>query len=339
MNTSTTPSQTVAQTDNAALERFGDPTRPPLLIVYSLVNQPSILDFAPQRSMIARLVEGGYCVYLLAWHPPGQAQRFVSLSDYIAGDIADAAATISQAHEQPAHLLGVCQGGVLALCYAAIASHYPGLDARHIRSVITLATPINTAHADDRLARLAREIDFDALVSASGNISGERLAAVFASLKPFALGPRRYASLASVTARGPEAVSEFMRMEDWMYAGPDLAGQAFAEFAQEIYQNNALANGTLVIEGERIALSDIQVPTFSAYATDDHLVPPASARGLSHHLSASCTEWSVAGGHLGLFISRRAHRELYPALLDWLNQPGRRCSAATKGLASHSQGD
>ena len=318
MSSGITPSQTVAETDNGILWRFGNATKPPLLIVYSLVNQPSILDLTPGRSMIARLVDGGYCVYLLAWQPPGYARRFVGLSDYIRGDICDALVHIHHTHGQPAHLLGVCQGGVLALCYAALASGYSNTDARQIRSLTTLATPWDTGHAEDQLAELARGIDFQALVKATGNIAGEPLAAVFASLKPFALGPRRYSHLNTVMAQGEKAVAEFMRMERWMYDGPDLAGQAFAEFAEQIYQNNALANGNLVLDGTSITLDAIHVPVFSAYASDDHLVPPRSAQGLSTLIQSDCTEVAVAGGHLGLFISTRAHRELYPVLLDWL---------------------
>ena len=269
--------------------------------------------------MIARLIEGGYCVYLLAWQPPGHARRFVSLSDYIVGDIGDALARIHHDHAQCPHLLGVCQGGVLALCYAALASRYSNTDARQIRSLTTLATPLDTGHPGDRLAELARGIDFPALVTATGNIAGEPLAGVFASLKPFALGPRRYSQLHTVMEQGSEAVAEFMRMERWMYDCPDLAGQAFAEFAEQIYQHNALKNGSLIIDETPIALEAIEVPVFSAYANDDHLVPPRSARGLSAHVDTDCTELALAGGHLGLFISSRAHRELYPALLSWLS--------------------
>lgn len=319
MSSGITPSQAVAETDNGILWRYGNPTQPPLLIVYSLVNQPSILDFSPERSMIARLVEGGFCVYLLAWQAPGHAKRFVDLSDYIVGDIGDALVRIHHEHAQPAHLLGVCQGGVLALCYAALASRYADIDARQIRSLTTLATPWDTGHADDQLAQLARGIDFQALVKATGNIGGESLAAVFASLKPFALGPRRYSQLHAVMEQGSAAVAEFMRMERWMYDGPDLAGQAFAQFAEQIYQHNALGNGSLIIDETPIALGAIEVPVFSAYANDDHLVPPRSAQGLSAHVHTDCTELALAGGHLGLFISGRAHRELYPALLSWLS--------------------
>lgn len=306
-----TPSEPVADTDNATLHRYGDPSNPPLLIVYSLVNRPAILDLSPERSVVARLIAGGFCVYLLAWHPPGAARRYLGLADYILGDIADAVDWVTGRHERCPHLLGICQGGVLALCHAALAPD-------RIRSLVTLATPIDTASTDDRLAQLARSVDFDSLVAATGNVTGQGLATVFASLKPFALGPQRYGGLAALAKADDAALEAFMRMERWMYDGPDLAGRAFAEFAREIYQNNALMHDTLVLDGQSVRLAAIDAPVFNAWAEHDHLVPPAAAQPLSACIDSDCECHSVPGGHLGLFIGGRAHKQLYPTLINWL---------------------
>ena len=309
-----TPSEPVTETDNATLHRYGDPGDPgdpPILIVYSLVNRPAILDLSPDRSVVARLIEGGFCVYLLTWHPPGAARRYLGLADYILGDIPDAVDWIAARHNVLPHLLGVCQGGVLALCHAALAPD-------RIRSLTTLATPVDTGGADDRLAQLARAVDFDALVAAIGNITGQGLATVFASLKPFALGPQRYGGLAALADASDAELETFMRMERWMYDGPDLAGRAFAEFAREIYQRNGLMHDTLVLDGLPVRLAAIETPVFNVWAEHDHLVPPAAAQALTRRTGGACTDYSLPGGHLGLFIGGRAHKQLYPTLIDWL---------------------
>jgi len=310
-----TPSTVIGETDNATLRRFGEARRAPLLVIYSLVNRTDILDLSPQRSVLRHLAGGGRSVYLLDWHPPGQSRRFLGLEDYICGDLAEAVATVRARHEgRPPDLLGVCQGGVLALCHAALA---PG----SLRSLSLLATPVDTGSPADPLARLARGIDFERLVSASGNIAGPTLATVFASLKPFALGIERYAELAGLADAREETLLEFLRMERWMYDGPDQAGRAFAEFARDVYQRNALARGELRLDGETVSLGAIRAPVYSAYALDDHLVPPAAVRTLPALLGGPCTEQAMPGGHLGLFIGRQAHRRLYPRLLEWLQRP------------------
>lgn len=308
-----TPHKIVAQTDNGHLMCFGDTSLPPLLVIYSLVNHPAILDLSPRRSVLGALARGGVCPYLLAWHPPQAARQHLQLADYILGDIADAVRWIDQHHQRPPRLLGVCQGGVLALCHAAIAPNT-------LAGLITLATPWNNNGEDNRLAQLAQQIDIPALAAATSNISGPGLATLFASLKPFALGPLRYNALADLSDADESELAEFMRMERWMYGGPDLAGAAFVEFTQQIYQNNALANGTLPLESFRVSLSDIDIPIFNAYATQDHLVPPSAAGNLKQAVSGAVTEMELPGGHLGLFIGRRAHKALYPAMLDWLEK-------------------
>lgn len=308
-----TPAVRAGETENAVLHRYGEAGATPLLVVYSLVNRPHLLDLSAERSVLRRLAAGGHSVYLLDWHPPGPARRFLGLEDYILGDLAEAVAHIAGRHDgRRPHLLGVCQGGVLALCHAALAP-------ASVRSLTLLATPVDTGTPGDPLARLARGIDFDALVGAAGNPSGPGLAAVFSALKPFALGIERYAGLARLADADDEALAEFLRMERWMYDGPDQAGQAFAEFAREIYQRNALARGELRLDGKPVRPQAVRCPVFNACALDDHLVPPAAARAVAGLVSGPCRDHALPGGHLGLFIGGRAHRELYPALLEWLH--------------------
>ena len=57
----------------------------PLLIVYALVNRPYITDLEPERSLILRLLEVGYPVYLIDWGYPDSTDQFIGLDDYING--------------------------------------------------------------------------------------------------------------------------------------------------------------------------------------------------------------------------------------------------------------
>lgn len=300
------------ETENASLWRYGSTDAAPVLVIYSLVNRPQLLDLTPERSVLQRLAAGGHSVYLLDWNPPGRAHRFVGLSDYVCGDIAEAVDLVSRRHGgRPPDLVGVCQGGVLAFCHAA-------LEPASLRTLTLLATPLDTGTPEDPLARLARDIDFDGLVAATGNVSGPALASVFSALKPFALGIERYTALAGLADADEAELAEFLRMERWMYGGPDQAGLAFAEFARDIYQRNALASGELRLDGRPVGPRSVTCPVYAAYALEDHLVPPAAARAASRLVAGPCREYPQKGGHLGLFISRRAHRELYPDLLEWL---------------------
>jgi polyhydroxyalkanoate synthase len=302
----------VATTPRARLHHYGSGNGPPLLIIYSLVNRAYILDINAKRSVIAKLVAAGFDVYLLDWMYPDSTWRFDTLDDYLAEDIADATDQLTR-DGQPPHVLGVCQGGVLALCFAAA---FP--DA--VRTVTTLVTPVDFHTPDDQLARLAYPMNLASLVAATGNVPATALNALFTSLKPFQLYGQRYLGLADIGAND-EALTEFLKLERWMYDSPDQPGEAFLQFAREFYQRNRLLTGEIELANRVIDLGAIRAPVFNAYARDDHLVPPEAASALGPALSHNDYEAiELPGGHLGMFISSGAHREVYPALADWLQK-------------------
>jgi polyhydroxyalkanoate synthase len=302
----------VHRTGKATLYRYGEAAGPPLLIVYSLVNRPYILDLTPERSVISALGAAGFTVYLLDWGYPDAMDRFLSLGDYIEDELDEAVAYIAGSHgRESINVLGVCQGGVFALCYAA-------LHPDRVANLVTLVTPVDFQTPGDALYRLARHVDMEAVVRATGNVPALGLNTIFAGLRPFQLLVQRYLALADI-AENDEALTEFLRMERWMYDSPDQAGRAFAEFARDFYQHNALVGGTLRIGDRHVDPGRVTMPVFNAYAEADHLVPPAAARAMAEVIgSTDYEEASTPGGHLGIFISRRAHRDLYPRLAAWL---------------------
>jgi len=304
--------ETVADTARGTLRCFGG-DGPPLLIIYSLVNRPYILDLSAERSVIRRLISCGLRIYLLEWSAPATMGRFASLDDYLAGDIRQTVRVVSEREGDRPHLLGVCQGGVFALCEAA-------LRPQSIRSLTTLVTPVDFHTPTDQLYRLCRHMDLELIVRATGNVPAVGLNALFSSLKPFQLYGQRYLMLADL-ADDYAALRDFLRMERWMYDSPDQAAAAFLQFARDFYQRNGLIAGEIEVAGEPVRLEAISVPVFNAYATQDHLVPAAAASALGERLTVEdYHECAVQTGHLGMFISGRAHREVYPALAEWLRR-------------------
>jgi polyhydroxyalkanoate synthase len=302
----------VDETPRGRLHRYGNGQGAPVLIIYSLVNRAYILDINSKRSVIARLVEAGFDVHLLDWVPPDSTGRFDSLDDYLEEDIGQAVACLTR-DAQPPHILGVCQGGVLALCQAAA---FPG----SVRTVTALVTPVDFHTADDQLAHLARNMDLASLVAATGNVPATGLNALFTSLKPFQLYGQRYLGMADI-ADNDQALTEFLKLERWMYDSPDQAGSAFLQFAREFYQHNRLLAGELSLAGRQVDLNAISAPVFNAYAQDDHLVPPEAARALGGAVAHNdYEEIALPGGHLGMFISSAAHRQVYPRLTEWLGE-------------------
>lgn len=308
-----TPCEEVWQSGRARLYAYQPETVTghPVVIVYSLVNRPFILDLTETRSLVRALRDGGHPVYLLDWGSPVGADRFLTLDDYIT-DLLHAAVGYVREHEGVApDLVGVCQGGVFALLYAA-------LQPEDVRRLVALVTPVDFHTPDDHLARLAQGVDFDQVARTFGNLSATWLNTVFVSLKPYRLLSERYMDLPEL-AGNTEALHDFLRMERWMYDSPDQAGAAFAQFARDFYQRNLWHRGELEIGGRTARIEDIQAPVLAVHAEHDHLVPPAAARAVRDHLpEEQLRVLGVPGGHLGVFISRRARKDVFPTILDWL---------------------
>ncbi|MBI2071138.1 MAG: alpha/beta fold hydrolase, partial [Elusimicrobia bacterium] len=140
--------------------------RPPLLVVYALVNRPYILDLRPGRSVIEALVKGGVDVYLIDWGAPDLADRYLDLDDYVSGLIPRCAErAMKRAGTDKVSMLGYCMGGTLSTMFAAT---HPGW----VKNLILMAAPIDF-HVREGLLNLwsdARNYDVDQLVDAYGNV-------------------------------------------------------------------------------------------------------------------------------------------------------------------------
>jgi polyhydroxyalkanoate synthase subunit PhaC len=307
--------QAVWQSGKIKLYRYRPIARPlvsaPLLIVYALVNRPYMMDLQEDRSLIRGLLSEGLDVYLIDWGYPDGADRFTSLADYIDDHLAGCVEQILKAHLlDELNILGVCQGGVLSLCFSA-------LHPQRVKNLITMVTPVDFHSPADLLSKWTRNIDVAALVG-DGNVSGDVLNQLFLSLMPFRLTQQKYVDF---VAGSPDKASleNFMRVEQWIFDSPDQAGAAFREFVTWFYQENRLAQNRLEISGRKVDLRDLRVPILNLIGKRDHLVPPAASlalRGLVGSSDYTALEFDL--GHIGMYISARAQHEVPAAIARWL---------------------
>lgn len=315
-----TPREEIYREDKLRLYRYrpvvSNPHPVPLLIVYALVNRPYMMDLQSDRSLVRRLIEAGIDVYLIDWGYPDGSDRFLTLDDYLNGYLYRCVDEIARRHELDAvNLLGVCQGGTFSLCFSA-------LHPQRIRNLVTMVTPVDFHTKDNQLSHFARAIDVDRLVEAFGNVPGELLNWAFLALKPFRLAGQKYVDLVDILDSREKALN-FLRMEKWIFDSPDQPGEAFREFVKQCFQDNRLVTGTMEVGGKRVDLRTLTMPILNIYATRDHLVPPAASLALGDCVdSADYTVKAFHGGHIGIYVSGRAQREVPSAIADWLRQRG-----------------
>ncbi len=319
IDTGVTPREEIYREDKLVLYRYQSSENVernpvPMLIVYALVNRPYMTDIQEDRSTIKGLLANGQDVYLIDWGYPDQADRALTLDDYINGYIDRCVDIIRKRHRlEKINILGICQGGAFSLCYTA-------LHGDKVQNLVTMVTPVDFQTPDNMLSGWVQHMDVDLLVDTVGNVPGELLNWTFLSLKPFSLTGQKYVSMVDILD-DEKKVKNFLRMEKWIFDSPDQAGETFRQFIRDFYQENKLLKGGLRIGKKEVRLADITCPVLNIYAMQDHLVPPDASKALNGKTSSNdYTELAFPGGHIGIYVSGRAQKEVTPAIGDWLSE-------------------
>lgn len=312
----TTPKELIYKENKLQLFRYQpldvEQNKTPILLVYALVNSPYILDLEPDRSLVLRLLEKGYPVYLIDWGYPDSTDCFTDLNDYIYGLLHRCVQQTKRSSKSKSiDLIGICQGGVFSLCYAA-------RQPNDIRRLITVVTPIDFQSKNNLLSLWSKEMDPNILASNTSNIPSQLMSQLFKTLKPFQLNRDKYRRLKHIVSK-KEKLATFLRMEKWLNNGPDLVSTAANEFIQKFYQQNSLQNRCLSIANENVLLENIRCPVLNLYTEQDHIVPPSSAKALGEHIPADLyEEYELQGGHIGAFISPKTQKNLIKKVSNWL---------------------
>ncbi|OFW59873.1 MAG: hypothetical protein A2W01_12085 [Candidatus Solincola sediminis] len=329
-----TPKELVFEADKMKLYHYINPTEltcdVPLLICYALVNRQYMMDLQSDRSLIRNLLGSGLDIYIIDWGYPDLGDRFITMEDYIDIYLNDCVDTVRERSGcDKINLLGVCQGGTFVSIYAAL---YP----EKLSSLVTMVAPIDFNVTDGLLNIWSRYMDIDKMVDTLGIIPGDFMNVGFLMLKPFQLMVDKYVGLME-NLDDPVTVTNFIRMEKWIYDSPAQTGEAYRKFMKDLYQDNKLVKGEMELGGRRVELKNITMPLLNIYATEDHLVPPDSTTPLNDLVSSDDkTLYAFPGGHIGLYVSSRSQKELAPAVSQWL---GERCMPQKmEGAAKGSSG-
>jgi len=295
----------------------------PVLVIYAMVGRWTILDLQQDRSFLRSLAEGGCEVYVLDWGHPTPADQFDDFDDLVNLYLDGFVDAICDRHGISAiNLVGVCQGGVLSLCYTAL---HPG----RVRNLITCVTPVDF-HADRGDERLDRGFmnvwtrnlepeDIDLMIDTLGNLPGEVGGAMFSLMTPFRSLAKYNLTLLEV-GQDRDKLLNFLRMEKWLADRPDHTGAAARQWLKDLYQHNKLATGELEIGGRTVDLKAIDMPVLNIYTETDHIIPAPASKALKGRVgSRDYTEAPVPGGHIGVFVSRQ-QAKLREQIVGWLEK-------------------
>ena len=285
----------------------------PLIMIFALVNRPYILDLKPGRSVVEILLNKGIDVYMIDWGAPGDEDKDLDLNHYINRYIKQVVKKVKKASGvDKVNLLGYCMGGTMSAMYTA-------LHPEDIKNFILMTAGIDFK-VDGTLSLWGDKDNFnvDKFVDAHGNVPPEFLQAGFILMKPVQNLISKYVNFYE-NVDNEAFLDTYLAMDKWLNDNIALPGEVFREFVKYLYQENQLAENKLHINGELVDLKKIKCSTLNLIAEHDHLIPPASSQAFDDLISSKDKKTIVfPTGHIGMSVSGKSLKGLWPDVADWL---------------------
>lgn len=203
---------------------------------------------------------------------------------------------------------------------------YAAIHPEKVKNLITIATPGDFDLDDSLLSVWTRAIKENYLLDAFGNLPGIVLNAAFILRNPIEYSHKYFHFFEQ--PRSLEEAAEFFATEAWLYDSPPIIGEVYREFTEYCYKQNLLIKSKMRIEDANddkdmiINLKNINMPFLNIVAKRDDLVAPRSSKALNSALTESNDKDLIEfnSGHVGLMIGKKAHKELWPRVGDWLKK-------------------
>ena len=314
----TTPSRVIYESGLVKLRyyeaRGTERHRVPLLLIYSLIKRPFILDLQPGRSVVEHLVNQGFEVYLIDWIPPKAEDKWRGFDAYVNQDIANAVRAI-QIHSgvEQISILGYCFGALLALMYTA-------LHGNSVKNLVSLTIPLDSSVRDLPIEHLSAAMtarSAELIVEIYGNAPAWMMYSFFNTLAPTHHMLDKFVGAYRSSSR-PGYVEMFRLFERWLHSDVPMAGKIFLE-TSAMSRDNSLMKSELKLGNSVVDLKQIIAPLLNVIGDRDDIVNPRSSMPLPGLVSsADKRNLHYPTGHMGAAVSSDSLKRLWPQISTWL---------------------
>ncbi|TQS72340.1 class I poly(R)-hydroxyalkanoic acid synthase [Rhodobacteraceae bacterium] len=331
--------------------------RTPLVIFPPWINKFYILDLKQQNSFINYAVEQGFTVFVVSWKNPDQGFADVGFEHYID--------SYMDAIEQVKTITGVAKVNAIGYCIAGttLALTLALMKARKDTSInsATFFTTLTDFSDQGEFTAFLQDDFVDGLekqCKADGVLSSYFMSRTFSFLRANDL-VWRPAIRSYMMGEAPPAFDLLY----WNGDATNLPGKMAIQYLRGLCQQNRFADTAFELKGEKLKLSDVNVPLMAIACETDHIAPWAASFGGIAKMGAREKTFVLAqSGHIAGIVNPPSKKKYghYTSAApikeaeDWLEQAefhegtwwgrwaewlaeksGRKVAARTPGDASH----
>ena len=271
----------------------------PLLIFPPWINKFYIMDLKPQNSLIRWIVDQGFTLFVVSWVNPDPSYADVSVDDYIRDGYLRAMAEVRRiTGEKQINAVGYCIAGTtlaLTLAHLQKAGDKTVKTATFFTTLTDFSDPgeVGVFLDDDFVDGIERQSAQDGVLSS-----------VFMQ--------RTFSFLRSNDLIYTPAIKSYMMGEAppafdllfWNGDATNLPAKMAVEYLRGLCQQDGFAKGEFAVFGEKVNLSQVQVPLCAIACETDHIAHwKGSFNGVKQMGSKDKTFILSESGHIAGIIN------------------------------------
>ena len=302
-NVAVSPGKVIYQNELMQLIQYDPATetvhKRPLLVVPPWINKFYVLDLQPKNSFIKWIVDQGYTLFVVSWVNPREELAGKTFADYmLEGPLAAMDAIEQATGEREMTILGFCIGGILVealLAYLAVKGD------QRIKAATFLAAMVDFQEVgevgvfidDEQLENIGKHID------EKGYLEGRHMAQMFNMMRENDL---IWSFVVNNYLMGRDPMP--FDLLYWNSDSTRLPAAMLLYYLRKVYKDNGLIKPDhLELDGVKIDLRRVEVPTYVLGTKDDHIAPWPSCYPVTQVFAGPVKFVLGASGHIAGIVN------------------------------------